>query len=446
LFFSVLLLVVAIFMYSTEDQDLQRAISMSLAEHQRTVSKQDEAPFPSIYQLVHCGRTLFFLTPPNGCLFCGQRVEVEQNRHSVGTQANSLSLSQSQAVSEKGNDEGATRVEDNTNHSNESNSTMETESNKEAKEKDDKSDTAGSTVENKEKSHTNKKLGEEAEASHSNTTPLNVTVYNSGVGPTRPRCIVVRPTIGSFHTYNNQMLLHCGISNSKGKVYNFDIGGCSAEEWKLSLSINLAHPCSDSEWDAQLERHNNAEKSFLAYRPYQALRNNCYDYVIRFLNGIKFEGKEDHKKEDVVARLIQTPIGHFENFFEILRKVKQREPFEFILPNPATTKARVAHVCDACGQIIPVNAFRFRCLECEDYDLCEGCQKARVETEQHKRSHSCYKIKEGQEYTCNVCGGNITGPCYHCLVCVDYDLCEGCKNAQKANASHKLHHKMAVLT
>lgn len=45
---------------------------------------------------------------------------------------------------------------------------------------------------------------------------------------------------------------------------------------------------------------------FKAYRPYKQLQNNCYDYVIRFLNGIKFEGRENHQKEDIVTRFIRT--------------------------------------------------------------------------------------------------------------------------------------------
>jgi len=115
-----------------------------------------------------------------------------------------------------------------------------------------------------------------------------------------------------------------------GKVYNFDERGpCIDNDWKESISIPIEAPhLTDSQWDAALARHHDAEKTYrcaaawrlghcVCYRsrinlgrferarPYSQLANNCYDYVIRFLNGIKFEGKEDHTKEGIVARFIR---------------------------------------------------------------------------------------------------------------------------------------------
>jgi len=100
----------------------------------------------------------------------------------------------------------------------------------------------------------------------------------------------------------------------------------------------------DEEWDKQLRLHNDAEKSFVSYRPYHELKNNCYDYIIRFLNGIKFEGKEDHTSKDIVERFIRTTfpvpfflvsllnsneflersVSHFESYFALWKEVSKK--------------------------------------------------------------------------------------------------------------------------
>ena len=92
-----------------------------------------------------------------------------------------------------------------------------------------------------------------------------------------------------------------------GFVYNFDQRGCSREQWSLCLSVPLpVSRLSDAQWDQQLARHNATEHELQKYRKYQQLKNNCYDYVIRFLDAIRFEGSQTHMKDDIVLRFIRT--------------------------------------------------------------------------------------------------------------------------------------------
>jgi len=268
------------------------------------------------------------------------------------------------------------------------------------------------------------------------------TKHTVNVGPIKERSVVVKPTMGSFSRYDPRMLLHCGVSDSKSKVYNFDERGpCIDNDWKESISIPIEAPhLTDSQWDAALARHHDAEKTFERARPYSQLANNCYDYVIRFLNGIKFEGKEDHTKEGIVARFIQTPIDAFESFFAVLQRVKsadaQRQGFVKIEIPPS----RSSHACDACGEMISPQDTRYRCVECQDFDLCSRCSQKTVA--QHKPSHRMLSLLETARYSCDGCASPITNRHYRCLECLDFDFCDQCHQSKLETGAHTKHHRM----
>ena len=132
------------------------------------------------------------------------------------------------------------------------------------------------------------------------------------------------------------------------------------------------------------------------------MNNNCYDYVIRFLDLIKFENKTGHTKRDIVSRYIgkyttefvltspETPVSAFESFYNIHSKL-EKEPYFAVNVNakPSTTR----YSCNVCGNSIESTG-HYRCTECEDYDLCDKCYHAGKVNESHIKSHKMTQMKE----------------------------------------------------
>eukprot|EP01089_Gocevia_fonbrunei_P021883 TRINITY_DN8653_c0_g1_i1.p1 TRINITY_DN8653_c0_g1~~TRINITY_DN8653_c0_g1_i1.p1 ORF type:complete len:281 (-),score=41.18 TRINITY_DN8653_c0_g1_i1:178-1020(-) len=204
-----------------------------------------------------------------------------------------------------------------------------------------------------------------------------LSTHESGIGKSKPRSICIRPTLGTFAKYNNKMLLHCGLSSSTGQtVFNFDERGCVADTsgWEYCLSIAVQTDLTDSEWDNALKTHNEAEICFntLAGRKYHQLQNNCYDYIIRFLNSIKFGQSENHSKDKIVFQFILTPMQIFEAYYNIVTQLHTHPVVITDIVNPAQTHR---HTCDGCSNLIELNTPRYRCTICEDFDLCENVKK-----------------------------------------------------------------------
>uniref|UniRef100_A0A8C6XXY4 Zinc finger ZZ-type and EF-hand domain containing 1 n=1 Tax=Naja naja TaxID=35670 RepID=A0A8C6XXY4_NAJNA len=94
--------------------------------------------------------------------------------------------------------------------------------------------------------------------------------------------------------------------------------------------------------------------------------------------------------------------------------------------------------CDGCDEIAPWH--RYRCLQCNDMDLCKTCFLGGVRPEGHEASHDMINM----EYVCNHCQGIIVGQRINCNVCEDFDLCCGCYSAKKYSDSHLPIHSITV--
>ncbi|XP_033027640.1 zinc finger ZZ-type and EF-hand domain-containing protein 1 isoform X1 [Lacerta agilis] len=94
--------------------------------------------------------------------------------------------------------------------------------------------------------------------------------------------------------------------------------------------------------------------------------------------------------------------------------------------------------CDGCDEIAPWH--RYRCLQCNDMDLCKTCFLGGVRPEGHEANHDMVNM----EYACDHCQGIIVGQRMNCNVCEDFDLCFGCYSAKKYSESHLPTHSVTA--
>jgi len=206
------------------------------------------------------------------------------------------------------------------------------------------------------------------------------------------KSIVIKPTIGSFATYNERMFLHCGISNTSGIVFNFDEQGAHKELWKDCLCIGLnTSNWTDEQWDKELTKHLISEMERSRKSRYHQLNNNCYDFVLRFLNTIQFGGHASHTKESIVKQYVEKPVQVFESFFEIHKRIQSSPNYSVII----TTLVKTPYYCDGCGQTNLTR--RFRCQVCTDYDLCPDCYTKGKVTEKHSKAHAVAQLEYSKE-------------------------------------------------
>jgi hypothetical protein len=129
--------------------------------------------------------------------------------------------------------------------------------------------------------------------------------------------------------------------------------------------------------------------------------------------------------------------------------------------------------CDGCHSL-RMYGDRYKCLQCENYDLCGNCFEKRRESKQHKSGHAFAHFKipmelfgepitkandevtltkfkerfattEHTNVTCDGCKNMpIIGIRFKCDTCCDYDLCLECMKKQVVTAEHDIKHSLIV--
>ena len=128
--------------------------------------------------------------------------------------------------------------------------------------------------------------------------------------------------------------------------------------------------------------------------------------------------------------------------------------------------------CDACDTS-PITSDRYKCLNCEDINLCGHCFEGRKEPKKHKSGHvfvhykspgelfgqpvtedeiTYAKLKQlyadeiHESVTCDGCKSeSIKGLRFKCDSCPDYDLCQKCVDGGVTTKTHKLSHPLIVV-
>lgn len=129
-------------------------------------------------------------------------------------------------------------------------------------------------------------------------------------------------------------------------------------------------------------------------------------------------------------------------------------------------------ICDNCGREDFKN-YRYKCLICDDYDLCSRCFENKFINKNHENGHPIvrfhepsklfgdtfssseinlkslankYKNEVHENIKCDSCGlDSIVGLRFKCESCKNYDFCLKCYLNKKIAHSHKLNHSIIVL-
>ncbi|XP_030041854.1 zinc finger ZZ-type and EF-hand domain-containing protein 1 isoform X2 [Microcaecilia unicolor] len=162
---------------------------------------------------------------------------------------------------------------------------------------------------------------------------------------------------------------------------------------------------------------------------------SIHDNVICQWN--EFDEVEDYKQN--LEWMDECQDGMFETWYEKIAHAdpdKRRKMHMFIARYCDLLNVEIS--CDGCDKIAPWH--RYRCLQCNDMDLCKTCFLGGVKPEGHEDDHEMVNM----EYACDHCQGLIIGRRINCNVCDDFDLCYGCYFAKKYSDSHLPTHSITV--
>ena len=179
-----------------------------------------------------------------------------------------------------------------------------------------------------------------------NTFDNDIICIPPPILPSQPMSICIRMGIGSFSSYTRQSILHCGISDSNGKVYHFDENGYNNESnWYESLSMQLIamSPINNNnnnsnsnsknyndideqiinkeQWDENLKRYHIYHQNNLQKCIYHAKENNCYDYVTDFLNMVQWNNFTNHTKNVIVKTYLEPLVLNMENYLYMWKEL-----------------------------------------------------------------------------------------------------------------------------
>jgi len=144
-----------------------------------------------------------------------------------------------------------------------------------------------------------------------------------------PYEILIKMTVGSFRNYTETCLLHCGISDSKGKVFNFDQNGYHEDaRWPEAIRIKLSEgQIAADKWDESLKNFTLIHK--LTGKPYRPLEYNCFHYAVGFLNFIEFRGKKNHTLHSIEKELLNAPSQRGIKYLEYWKRIEKDGSMEY---------------------------------------------------------------------------------------------------------------------
>jgi len=246
----------------------------------------------------------------------------------------------------------------------------------------------------------------------------DVRVLRKPIRRSPKRCFVIKMTYGDFRGYNGRSLLHAGVSDSRGRVYNFDERGHHIDlTWSECVAIPLSRStCDDASFDESLRLYDNAHRDTRRQYSHRIYRsrdegsnpgNNCFAYAVGFMNFICYDGRADHTVQSVERTYLTGPMLDAQAYlkqWQALVRANGRplritsggnKPNIDALRHPHPLKRiegdRRAWTCDGCGRVdrSGTGAPRFRCASGCDFDLCKVCwARAQQMKKTNSASHS----------------------------------------------------------
>jgi hypothetical protein len=192
-----------------------------------------------------------------------------------------------------------------------------------------------------------------------------------------PMSVCVRLSHGSLlQHYHARAILHCGVSDSQGRVFHIDQAGKAiAAMWTDVICVPFSALGASNSTDAAVfdEALLGHHAVFPAIYDFDA--NNCFDYVVHFaccvlgLDGI-------HTKASL-APILEPAIADAALFAELTRApqpmpivhLQQRCRDRAVFAKLCTT---LPYHCDNCLTSFEGHVWRWRCPY-TDTDICDAC-------------------------------------------------------------------------
>lgn len=140
--------------------------------------------------------------------------------------------------------------------------------------------------------------------------------------------------------------------------------------------------------------------------------------------------------------------GPQHGFYCLTGSKKKSEESAIQTPVAAVVEEKPVHraFCDKCGNGECIVGPRFKCLVCDDFDLCDACFQV---PEYHDTTHSFVRLHDESDFvaakekntsrdlrhqaSCDGCKETIAGARYVCRDCADFDYCSTCMETRQTS-------------